>query len=218
MQTFICQNCGAELPLEAFTKNKSKKYGINTWCKKCTSEYKTKYRVENAEKIRVAKQKCYQAKKEQYRQHHRENYLKNREKIIAQSIKWCKENKECRNASQRKHRTENLELFREKARLYRETHKEQIRNYARKTAWNVRHPYCKELEKVENYEQAKADNFIGWDRHHRLETHNSDGEKRLVDLTIEELKALDMYYNRPPEELIWLRNSEHTKLHWKCKK
>ena len=113
MQTFICQHCGAELPLEAFTRNKSKKYGINTWCKKCTSEYKTKYRVENAEKIRVAKQKCYQAKKEQYRQHHRENYLKNREKIIAQSIKWCKENKECRNASQRKHRAENLATLKE---------------------------------------------------------------------------------------------------------
>ena len=51
-------------------------------------------------------------------------------------------------------------------------------------------------------EKAKADNFIGWDRHHRLETHNSDGERRLVNLTVDELKALDMYYNRPAEELI----------------
>lgn len=143
MQTFICCNCHKELPITEFSKNKSKKYGINTSCKKCTSIYKAKYR---------------------------------------------------------------------------ETHKEQVREYARKTAWNVRHPYCKDLEKVENYEQAKADNFIGWDRHHRLETHNSDGERRLVDLTVDELKALDMYYNRPPEELIWLRSSEHTKLHWKGKK
>jgi hypothetical protein len=34
-----------------------------------------------------------------------------------------------------------------------------------------------------------------------------------VNITVEELKALDMYYNRPAEELIWLRNKEHSKLH-----
>ena len=218
MKTFICHTCSKELPITEFSKNKSKKNGINTSCKKCTSIYKAKYRAENAEKIRIAKQKCYQAKKEQYNQHNRENYVKNRERIIANSVKWGKENKERRNASIRKHRTENIELFREKERIYRENHKEQLKGYSRKTAWNVRHPFCKELEKVENYEKAKVDNFIGWDRHHRLETHNSDGERRLVDLTAEELKALDMYYNRPAEELIWLRSSEHTKLHWKGKK
>ena len=157
MQTFICQNCGAELPLNAFTKNKSKKYGINTWCKKCTSEYKSKYRAEHSEEIRKAKQKCYYTKKEQYQKHFKENYLK--------------------------------------------------------TRWTQVNPFCKDFEKVENCEKAKADNFIGWDRHHRLETHNSEGERRIVNITSQELIALDMYYNRPPEELIWLRHGEHTKLH-----
>lgn len=218
METFICYSCGKELPITEFSKNKSKKYGINTSCKKCTSIYKAKYRAEHAEEIRIAKKKCYEAKKEQYKQHNKENYLKNRDVYIARSVKWCKENKERRNARFRKHRAENVEAFREKAREYKETHKEQIRKYVRKTAWNIRHPYCKDIEKIENYELAKANDFIGWDRHHRLETHNSDGERRLVDLTAEELKALDMYYDRPPEELIWLRSSEHTKLHWKGKK
>ena len=69
--------------------------------------------------------------------------------------------------------------------------------------------YCKEPEKIENYEKAKKDNFKGWECHHRLETHNSDGERRLVDITADELKALDMYYNRPPEELIFLTIKEH---------
>ena len=69
--------------------------------------------------------------------------------------------------------------------------------------------YCKEPEKIENYEKALADNFKGWECHHRLETHNSDGERRLVDITADELKALDMYYNRPADELIFLTTSEH---------
>lgn len=69
--------------------------------------------------------------------------------------------------------------------------------------------FCKEPEKIENYEKAKKDNFIGWECHHRLETHNSDGERRLVNISQEELKALRMYYNRPPEELIFLPASEH---------
>lgn len=78
--------------------------------------------------------------------------------------------------------------------------------------------YCKEPEKIENYEKALADNFKGWDCHHRLETHNSDGERRLVDITQKELKALDMYYNRPASELIFMKHSEHQFLHNKGSK
>ena len=76
---------------------------------------------------------------------------------------------------------------------------------------------CEDISKIENYEKAKANNFEGWNCHHRLETHNSDGEKRLVDLLAEELIALDMYYNRPADELIFLTRSEHTIIHNKDK-
>ena len=69
--------------------------------------------------------------------------------------------------------------------------------------------YCKNYENIENYEAAKKDNFIGWEIHHRLETHNSDGERREVDISMEELKSLNMYYNRPAEELIFLTLKEH---------
>ena len=77
--------------------------------------------------------------------------------------------------------------------------------------------YCKDYQNIENYEKAKADNFKGWECHHRLETHNSDGERRLVDITREELLALGMYYDRPSEELIFLKASAHTILHRKGK-
>ena len=78
--------------------------------------------------------------------------------------------------------------------------------------------YCKDYQSIENYEKAKKDNFKGWHCHHRLETHNSDGERRLVDISYKELEALRMYYNRPPEELIFLTTREHNILHNKGKK
>lgn len=83
----------------------------------------------------------------------------------------------------------------------------------------VTRPYCKKGQEtqIENYEKAKVDNFVGWARHHRLETHNSDGEKRLIDLTVYELKALDMYYNRPADELIWLKAGVHRTVHGSTK-
>ena len=78
--------------------------------------------------------------------------------------------------------------------------------------------YCKDYKSIENYEKAAADNFIGWCCHHRLETHNSDGERRLVDIAKKELKALEMYYDRPANELIFLTSREHKSLHQKGKK
>ena len=76
---------------------------------------------------------------------------------------------------------------------------------------------CKDYKNIENYEKAKASNFKGWHCHHRLETHNSDGERRAVDISAAELKALGMYYNRPASELIFLTISEHARLHMKGK-
>ena len=77
--------------------------------------------------------------------------------------------------------------------------------------------YCKDFENIENYEKAKKDGFVGWCVHHRLETHTSEGERRAVDITAAELLALDMYYHRPAEELIFLTSREHNLLHHKGK-
>lgn len=81
-----------------------------------------------------------------------------------------------------------------------------MRNYKR---------LCSNIENIENYNKAKADNFRCWQCHHRLETHTSDGERRLIDITADELKALGMYYNRPAEELVFMTTKEHRQLHTK---
>lgn len=74
-----------------------------------------------------------------------------------------------------------------------------------------------DITKIENYDKAIADQTQVWEIHHRLETHFSDGTPRPIDayLTKAELKALDMYYHRPPEEFIFLTKAGHRSLHHK---
>lgn len=78
---------------------------------------------------------------------------------------------------------------------------------------NVKLYCCEDISKIENYENAVNDTHKMWHCHHRLETHNSDGKRRPVDLTVEELNALDMYFHRPASELIFLTSKEHRALH-----
>lgn len=86
---------------------------------------------------------------------------------------------------------------------------------------NIINKYCNgDITKIENYENAVNDESQTWDCHHRFETHFSDGTERPVNarLSQNELKALGMYYHRPPEELIFLSSRDHMKLHNKGKK
>ena len=79
---------------------------------------------------------------------------------------------------------------------------------------------CKDPTKIENFNEAFCDETQTWECHHRLETQFIDGTPRPIDaqITAKELKALDMYYNRPAEELIFLTKAEHRILHHKGKK
>lgn len=74
--------------------------------------------------------------------------------------------------------------------------------------------HCSECETlIENYYKAAADNFKGWELHHRLETRTSEGIERPVEITPQELDALDMYKNRPACELVYLTRKEHRAEH-----
>ncbi len=68
------------------------------------------------------------------------------------------------------------------------------------------------IDLIENYELAKADNFKDWDIHHRLELTINDEYAHSKD----ELIRLDMYYDRPYFELIWVTSSIHQSLHMKA--
>lgn len=72
---------------------------------------------------------------------------------------------------------------------------------------------CESYESIENYEEAVNDTEKIWVCHHRLETHNPDGTRRSVRLSVDDLKLWDLYYNRPANELIYLTKAEHRRIH-----
>lgn len=63
--------------------------------------------------------------------------------------------------------------------------------------------YTNDIYNVENFETALSENFKDWEVHHRKEENG---------MKMSELIAADLYYNRPAEELIFLRRSEHRRL------
>lgn len=80
---------------------------------------------------------------------------------------------------------------------------------------NLRHikEYCKDYTKIENYEKAMKDETQVWECHHRLEIAPCSGKK----ISMKFLKEQGLYYNQPPEALIFLTTTEHNSLHHKGK-
>ena len=64
--------------------------------------------------------------------------------------------------------------------------------------------YCTEYQKIENYEEA-VKSPLRYDLHHRREISENKSRKQLI--------AENLYYGRPPEELIFLEHGEHIRLH-----
>ena len=64
--------------------------------------------------------------------------------------------------------------------------------------------YCTDYKKIENYDEAIKSPLI-YDLHHRLEISEMQSAKDLI--------FLHLYYNRPPEELVFLEHREHCRLH-----
>ena len=65
--------------------------------------------------------------------------------------------------------------------------------------------YCKDYTEIENYDKAVSDKTQIWDCHHRREIEDNKTPEQLINESL--------YYNRPPEELIFLTHGEHSKLH-----
>jgi hypothetical protein len=74
--------------------------------------------------------------------------------------------------------------------------------------------YCNDYKKIENYQIAESENFQGWVLHHRLEVDEISGIFRNTQM---DLKRKNLYYHRPPEELILLRVYDHKSLHARSK-
>lgn len=64
---------------------------------------------------------------------------------------------------------------------------------------------CEDIQNIENYEAAVNDDSQMWVCHHRNEID--------MGLSADQLIRKHLYYERPASELIFLTNSDHTRLH-----
>lgn len=71
---------------------------------------------------------------------------------------------------------------------------------------------CEDISKIENYEQAIADETQMWDCHHRWEIF------MMWRIPVKDLIEGGLYYHQPADRLIFLPHSEHSHLHQKGKK
>lgn len=99
--------------------------------------------------------------------------------------------------------------------IRREIHKERTRNWHKEhyhyDPERTKQKYVEDgrYDLIENYELAKADDFNNWCIHHRIELHPDYS----IRYTREALIKLEIYYNRPPNELIWMKSDEHSRIH-----
>lgn len=102
-----------------------------------------------------------------------------------------------------------LEERKKKREAEREAERERIKQKRRICGKQYQH-YCKNIEQVENFSEAQKDNFEGWILHHKLEQI----------FTANELKAMGIYFNCKPGELMFIKVSEHNnniRLHYGCR-
>ena len=69
---------------------------------------------------------------------------------------------------------------------------------------------CEDISLIENYQEAVNDTEM-WECHHRLEIIGEMG------FSVNKLKELGYYWNRPACELVFLSKIEHHYLHHNCK-
>lgn len=77
--------------------------------------------------------------------------------------------------------------------------------------YNAKRYCCESISNIENFEIAMSDRHNRWVCHHRLELIKTGG---VIDLSMQDLKDFNIYFNRPADELIFLSASEHAKLHF----
>ena len=113
-----CSGCGEAKGAEAFSRNRSKKSGLQSRCKAC-------------------KRRRYEENREAVLERNRRYYEESREAIAERKRHYYKENREAVLEYKRRHYEENREALLERDRRYRE----EIRDMTRETATRNGEPY-----------------------------------------------------------------------------
>ena len=139
-----CSKCHEIKIANCFSKNKSKKDGVQSQCKQCRSEIERQYHKNNKEKISEKRHQYYENNREeilertrQWNENNKEKryyyirqwYENNKEKICEKNRQYRENHKEEERERIRQYRENHIEEERERNRQWRENHKEEIREY-----------------------------------------------------------------------------------------
>ena len=133
MKTKVCTKCCKRKKLSEFNKDKTKKDGYYSSCKKCNKKRDKEYRQNHKHEIDAYQKEYRQSNKEYFRQNNKEYYQLNKEKLLEYRAKYRENNKE-------KIKAQQIE--------YRENNPEKIRNHDLKSNHSITlEEYNKMLEK-----------------------------------------------------------------------
>lgn len=118
----ICASCKQELETIYFHKNKSKKDGLNCYCKKCRKNDSIKNKEKRAKYTKEYRDKNKELLKEAKKRH----YGNNKEKINLKNRIYHHNNKDRLNKISKKYYNENKEIIRQKAKEYNNSKKGKI--------------------------------------------------------------------------------------------
>lgn len=90
----LCKICNTEKPFSEFSKNSTKKDGLQYRCRACMSMYASAYHSANKDTINARKSDYYEQNKEYVSERSARRYIANREQMLAQQAIYTAANKE----------------------------------------------------------------------------------------------------------------------------
>ena len=151
-----CTKCGETLPAttEYFYKNKCGKYGLESICKKCKSEYSKQHYEDNRDKISERHKQYREKNRDKRREYSKQYREKNKDKIAEQRKQHYENNKDKIAEQQKKHYEDNRDKILEQCKQYREKNRDKRREYSKQWYEDNRD---KRLEQCKQYRENNKD-------------------------------------------------------------
>ena len=83
-----CSTCGVEKDATEFSRNATRKDGLQSYCKACAAEYQKRYRAENPDKVRERQKRWYAENHDKVRESHKRWRAENPDKKRGSDKQW----------------------------------------------------------------------------------------------------------------------------------
>lgn len=174
-----CARCLNDKPKEEFSRNSTRKDGLQNQCKVCQSSTNAAYRASSRDKIAASNAEYRAANRERIAARSAAYHAANRERILARNAALRAENKERIAARGAAYYAANRELILAKQAAYKAANPEKVA--ASKEAYKAANPdkcnAAKRAWQIKNPEKRAANK-----RNRRARTRNSDGSHTAADV------------------------------------